>query len=74
MTRYSIEPNTRKDIKAYGFLPFTRNLFNKFGKQLSDTASKTGQDVSKNLTKKIAYKAAEATGKLIGSKIIDWIM
>ena len=73
MTRYSIEPNTRKDIKAYGFWSFTRNLFSKFGKQLLDTASKTGQDASKNLTKKIAYKAAETTGKLIGSKTIDWI-
>ena len=52
MTRYSIEPNTRKEIKAYGFLSFTRNLFNKFGKQLLDTASKTGQHASKNLTKK----------------------
>ena len=39
-------------MDAYGLLSFTRNLFNKFGKQLLDTASKTGQDASKNLTKK----------------------
>ena len=39
-------------MDAYGFWSFTRNLLNKFGKQLLDTASKKGQDASKNLTKK----------------------
>ena len=47
MTRYSIEPNSRKYVKEYGFLSFTRNLSNKFGKQLLDTATKTGLDASK---------------------------
>ena len=28
--------------EVYGFLPFTRNLKDKFGKKLSDTAAKTG--------------------------------
>ena len=33
MTRYSIEPRTRKYVKGYGSLSFTRN----YKKQLSDT-------------------------------------
>ena len=31
MTRYSIEPRTRKYVKGHGFLSFTRNLSNKYG-------------------------------------------
>ena len=45
MTRYSIEPNTRKYvIKWYGFLSFT-----------------------KNASKKVVHKTAEATGRFLGN-------
>ena len=40
MRRYSIEPRTIKYVKRYGFLSFRRNLSNKYGKQLLDTATK----------------------------------
>ena len=43
-------------FKKYGFLSFTRNLSNKCGKQLPDTASK-----------KVIHKAV----KLLGNKIAD---
>ena len=39
MTRYSIEPRTRKYAKEYGFLSFARNICDKYGKQLLDTAT-----------------------------------
>ena len=52
MTCYSIEPRMRKYVKGYGFLSFTRNLSNKYGKQLLNTATKTGLDVLKLLSKK----------------------
>ena len=32
MTRYSIEPRTRKYVKECGFLSFMRNLSNKYVK------------------------------------------
>ena len=32
MSRYSIEPRTRKYVKGYGFLSLTRNLSDKYGK------------------------------------------
>ena len=33
MTRYSIEPITRKYVKGYLFLSFARNLSDKYGKK-----------------------------------------
>ena len=53
MTRYSIEPRTRKYVKGYGFLPFAR----KYRKQLLDA----GLDALKSAFKKVVHKAAEAT-------------
>ena len=61
MRPYSIEPRTRKYVKRYWFLSFGRNLANKYGRQLLDTTTKTGIDALKTRTKKVAYKAAEAT-------------
>ena len=69
MTQYSTEPRTRKDVKEYGFFSFARNLCNKYGKQLLDTATNTGLDAPKTASKKVVHKAAEATGEVIGNKI-----
>ena len=33
MTRYSLEPRTRKYLKGCGYLSFARNLSNKYGKE-----------------------------------------
>ena len=56
MTQYSIEPRSRKNVKGCGFLSFARNLSNKYGKQLLDTATKTGLDALKNASKKQSIK------------------
>ena len=56
MTRYSIEPKTRKYVKGYGFLSFAI----KYQKQIFDK----GLDASK---KKVVHKA----GEFIGNKIVD---
>ena len=50
--RYSIVPRSRKYIKRYGFLSFARNLPNKYGKQLLDTATKIGLDALETASKK----------------------
>ena len=42
--RYSVEPKTSKYVKGYGVLSFGRNLSNKYGKQLLDTAKQTRLD------------------------------
>ena len=61
--RYSTEPKYRKYVKRYGFLSFARKFGDSYGKKLMDTATKTG----------IVKKTVEATGDLIGNKIIDKI-
>ena len=53
MRRYSIKARIRK----YGFLSFGRNLSNKYGKHLPDTATKTGVDALKAASRKVVHKA-----------------
>ena len=74
MTRYYLEPRTRKYVKGYKFLSVVRNLCNKYRKQLLDTAAKTGLDALKTASQKVVHKAAEATGDFIGNKIVDKIV
>ena len=50
MARYSMEPETRKYLKWYGFLSFTRNLSYKGGKNSLDTTRK--RDTVENASKK----------------------
>ena len=69
MSWYFIEPRTRKYVKKYGTLSFARGFFNKYRKELLDT----GLDTLKTASKKVIYKAAEATGEFIGNKIADKI-
>ena len=38
--RYSIELKYRKYVEGYGFLPFARKFGLKYGKKLTDTATK----------------------------------
>ena len=49
--RYSTEPKFRKKVKGYGFLSFARNFGGKYGKKLMDTATKTGVDAAKTVSK-----------------------
>ena len=70
---YSIEPKFRKYVKGYGFLSFAKKCGNKHGKELMDTATKTGIDAAKTTSKRIVQKTAEGTGDLIGNKIANKI-
>ena len=75
--RYSIEPRERVYIKGYGFLSFAKNigknLINKYGQKLLDSAKKSTADAMKTTSKRAIQKTAEATGDLIGNKIADKI-
>ena len=68
--RYSIEP---RDVKGYGFMSFAKNMSNKYGKKLVDTAKKSATDAIKTAYIKAIQKTAEATGDLVGNKIADKI-
>ena len=76
--RYSIEPRDRIYVKGYGFLSFTKNmgknLTNKYGQKLLDSAKKSTADAIKTASKREIQKTAEAAGDLIGdNKIADKI-
>ena len=51
--RYSIELTERRYVKGYGFLLFTRNFGNKYGKKLMNAAIKTGTNFNSKYGKKI---------------------
>ena len=76
--RYSIEPKERRYVKGYGFLSFAknigRNLSNKYGQKLVDTAKKSPTDALKIVSKGAIQKTAEATQDLVGNKIADKIV
>ena len=56
-------------------MSFGRNLSNKYERKLLlHTATKTGLDALKTATKKVAHKAAKATGEFIGNKIANKIV
>ena len=80
--RHSLEPEYRKYVKGYGFLSFSRNFGDKYGKsiinsknvkKLMDGATNTSKDFAKIAGKKIIHKSAEATGDLVVNKIADKI-
>ena len=68
---YSAEPRDRIYVKGYGFLSFAKNMSNKYGKNLVDTAKKCATDAIKTASKRAIQKTAEATGDLIVSKIAN---
>ena len=60
--RYSIEPRERRHVKEYGFLSFARNIgtyatkaakniSNKYGQKLADTAEKSAANAVKPASK-----------------------
>ena len=71
--RYSIEPTERRYVKGYEFLSCARNLNNKYGQNLADSAKKSATDAFKIASKTTIQKTSEATGDLIGNKIADKI-
>ena len=71
--RYSIEPTEQRYVKDYGLLSLARNLNNKYGQKLVDSAKKSATDSFEISSKRVIQKTAEATGDLIGNKIADQI-
>ena len=60
-----------KDMDFY--LSMSKNLSNKYGQKLLDSAKKTTTNAIKTASKRAIQKTAEATGDLIGNKIPDKI-
>ena len=75
--RYLTEPRDRIYVKGYGFSSFAKNmgknLSNKYGIKLFDSAKKSTAYAIKTASKRAIQKTAEATGDLTGNKIADKI-
>ena len=75
--RYSTEPRDRISVKRYGFLSFAKNmgknLSNKYGQKLLDSAKKSKTDAIKTASERAIQKTEEATRDLIDNKIADKI-
>ena len=71
--RYSVKPRERRHVEGYRFLSFPRNLNNKYGQKLIDSAKQSATDAFKIASKRAIQKTAEATGDIIGNKIADKI-
>ena len=75
--RYSVQPRERRYVKGYGFLSFAKNIgknvSNKYGQKLVDTATKSTADALKIACKRAIQKTAEETGNLVGNKTADEI-
>ena len=57
--RYSIEPRDRIHVKGYGFLSFAKNMSNKYGQKLVDSAKISTTDATKFASKKEIKKTTE---------------
>ena len=68
---HSIEPRDRIYVKGYGFLSFAKNtgknLSNKYGLKLLDSAKQSTADAIKTASK----RAIQKTAKVAGDKIAD---
>ena len=64
-------------VKEYGFFSFAKNigknLSNKYGQKLLDSAKKSATDAIKTASKRAIKKMAEAAGDLISNKFADKI-
>ena len=73
--RHSIEPRERRNVKGYGFLSFAKNigknLSNKFGQKIVDSAKTSAIDALKTASRRAIQKAAD--DDLVGNKIADKI-
>ena len=72
--RYSLEPRYRKYVQGQGFMPFAKNIGNKYGKKLFDKS----MDVSKKYCKKYGNKlldnsisAGKDFAKIAGKKVLN---
>ena len=85
MTCYSAQSRDRIFGKAYGFLPFPKNMgkhiakniikivSSKYSHKILDHAKQSAADALTTATKRAIQKTAEATADLVGNKIANKI-
>ena len=71
---YLIEPKDRIYVNGYGVLPLSKNIgknvSGKYNQKLLRSAKRYTIDALKTASKRAIQKLAEATGDLIGNKLL----
>ena len=71
--RYSLEPHYRRYVEGQGFMSFTRNIGNKYGKKIFDKRLDVGKYMKKKYGKKIldsSLSAGNDFAKIAGKKVL----
>ena len=61
--RYSLQPTYRRYVKGYEFLSFARKFGDKYGKKLTNTATKTGINAAKKFGDKYSKNLIDTAKK-----------
>ena len=71
--RYSLEPHYRRYVQGQGFMSFTRNIGNKYGRKIFDKSLDVGKSMKKKYGKKIldnSLTAGKDFAKITGKKVL----
>ena len=71
--RYSLEPSYRRYAQGQGYISFTKNIGNKYGKKLFDKSIDVGKSMKKKYGKKIldnSLSAGKDFAKIAGKKVL----
>ena len=71
--RYSLEPSYRRYVQGQGFMPFAKNIGNKYGRKILDKSVDVGKSMKKKYGKKIldnSLSAGKDFAKIAGKKVL----
>ena len=71
--RYSLEPRYRRYVQEQGFMSFTRNIGNKYGKKLFDKSIDVGKSMKRKYGKKVldnSLSAGKDFAKIADKKVL----
>ena len=71
--RYSLESHYRRYVQGQGFMSFTRNIGNKYGRKIFDKGLDVGKSMKTKYVKKIldnSLSAGKDFAKIAGKKVL----
>ena len=71
--RYSLEPRYRRYVQGQSFMPFAKNIGNKYGRKIFDKSIDVGKKISNKYGRKILDKSMDAGkdfAKIAGKKVL----
>ena len=72
--RYSLETHYRRYVQGQGFMPFARNIGNKYGKKIFDESLDVGKSMKKKYGKKLldnSLSSGKDFAKIASKKVLN---